>query len=311
MTDDSTPIELSWNWKTSGSPYPQVRYSIEPMSLSLDSDHVVERTRSALKFVYDVAAYLPLVNWEWFELLRYELTCVDRSISSSKCASGRYITQFFFAFDLKDDKDAGSETLKAYLVPSARARWEGCSNLDLVSRAVDRLTGNDAAMSAAYGQLTRYLNSMPPEAQPEVELVGFDCVSPPKSRLKVYVRTRMTSFDHIMDVLTLGYSSNLYPESFESSRSALKTLWESMLDMKPETLSSDIFMPNKERTGGILFYFELRPGSVAVQPKVYIPVRHLLTNDATVARGFGKFLGSCGLGFKSGVSYEDALQALW
>lgn len=312
MTDDSTPIELSWNWKSSGSSYPQVRYSIEPMSISIHPGNVAERVRASLSFISSVARYLPSADRQWFELLARELTYVNCSSSSSNCGLGHDISQFFFAFDLRDDGEAGCETLKAYVIPTIRARLEGCSNLDLVSRAIPRLVPNDSSMRSAYRCLTSYLGSLPLEAQPELELVGFDCVAPVKSRLKVYLRTRMTSFNHVVDVLTLGGTLSIdKKEEFKRSISSLKALWNLVLDLQPETSSSQPLPENSERTGGLLFYFEMCPGSYVLQPKVYIPVRHSGKNDETVAKGFGQFLRSQGKGFRLAVSYEDALQRLW
>ncbi|UKZ55819.1 hypothetical protein TrVGV298_009643 [Trichoderma virens] len=63
------------------------------------------------------------------------------------------------------------------------------------------------------------------------------------------------------------------------------------------------------RTGGMLYYFELKANEALPKSKVYLPVRHYAQNDDQIAKGLSNYLEQRGKKLSEG-SYYHAVQKL-
>ena len=121
-----------------------------------------------------------------------------------------------------------------------------------------------------------------------MDMLAIDLVDPTTSQLKIYVRSRETSFSSLERTMTLGNRIST-PELAQGLRN-LKRLWDALFELGAPP-DSDAPLPICEHpTAGILYNIELGLGSVQPKVKVYIPVRHYARNDARIAQAVGQYL---------------------
>ena len=299
MTDDYTPIELSWSW-TSDSSLPIVRYSIEPIGKWAGTRLDPANLKTAERFIRSFKIHCPSADWTWYDLLSREILHLGENNHRRSCGD---LSQIFFAFDLtKNDR-----ILKMYLLPAARARHERLSNYSIVLRGISCLQ-LDEEMHCGLDIFAQYITSFRQRDSPNVELMGFDCVHPSMSRLKLYIRSPRTSFEDVIDALTLG--GRLQEQGLEKVLPSLEFLWAVVLGLDFPVARTQPLPPSDHRTAGILYYYEFRPHSKSVKPKLYIPVRHYAKNDFVSASGFSRYLESQGMTLQ-GVDYLNAVRRLW
>ncbi|KAI8285841.1 4-O-dimethylallyl-L-tyrosine synthase [Colletotrichum sp. SAR11_57] len=277
MTDDQTPVELSWAWSDEQST-PTVRYSVEPIGWTAGSAN--EQAAASLHFLRNEA------------------------VSSS---------QTFSAFDLEDD---GSTTVKSYFIPTVKPSSLGISNLDLVEQAIQTLQplGPECSSTTLMGQfslLKDFILCHTPMQQPVVEIVAIDCVNPADSRVKIYIRSKNTTFSSMINVMSLG---GRLPFLTDTVMYSLKELWVAVFGSGAEDDVGALSRPLPtidHRTSGILYYLELKPGAPLPKPKVYLPVRHYARDDEQIARGLSGFLERRGKFLANGVTYHEGVKSLW
>ncbi|KAI8312425.1 4-O-dimethylallyl-L-tyrosine synthase [Colletotrichum sp. SAR11_59] len=123
-----------------------------------------------------------------------------------------------------------------------------------------------------------------PTEQPVVEIVAIDCVNPTDSRVKIYIRSKNTTFGSMIDVMSLG---GRLPFLTDTVMSSLNELWVAVFGSGAEDDVGTLSRPLPtidHRTSGILYYLELKPGAPLPKPKVYLPVRHYARDDEQIAR---------------------------
>jgi DMATS type aromatic prenyltransferase len=302
MTDDHTPIELSWSWATSRE-NPAVRYAVEPIDKgSSSSSSSSERAGAACcshipairRLVDAIRPVCPLLDLTWFDSLAQSLTVpcgtaksdarsAARASPASTTAEPR--SQYFAAFDLA----LKGIVFKAYFLPRQRALRDAKSPWDLVHAAVRPIAAPHAAMAGALGTLAKYLKTCAASYAMQVEIVAVDCVPAALSRLKIYFRSRATSFKSVRHVMTLG--GVLRQPGMEEALRKLRLLWELVLGPAPGWSDEDELDVLRHRTAGMLYYFEFRPAADLPIPKLYIPVRHYAHNDLQIAAGLATYFG--------------------
>jgi DMATS type aromatic prenyltransferase len=288
MTDDFSPLEFSWEWGLSAAES-RVRFSIEPIGKCAGTPtdplnqksvfELVDRLRSTFQNTLDLTVFKVLC--EALTTTREKLDTKDISVD------GR--SQYFVAFDL----DAGNPCLKAYFIPGLKAVETNTPVPELLVKAMNSC---EVHCGSRFMEAFRRFNSdlmkfsTISSNRPEIEIVGIDCVVPSNSRVKIYVRYRETSFDSVQRMLSLGAKEPLNSASVAS----LRELWSLVLGL-PKDFSSSHELPNvPHRTSGVLYYFEIRPNSDCIVPKVYIPVRHYAHNDLSIAQGLATYFQSRG-----------------
>lgn len=300
MTDDGTPIELSWDWGWANEPV-TIRYSIEPVGLHAGTLSDPLNEHAGYRLFRRVQRSSPKINLSWFDHFWKELMSFGgqpKDYSDSLSSEGHQ-SSFFVAFDLHE-----TAQMKAYFLPSFKAAELGLSKLELISQAVARLPNNELFDFCAFDELRKYVSNAPRQLRLEVEMFAIDCTEPSLSRLKLYIRSWSTDFTSVREIMTLGgCTSN---EDIEHCLDQLHGLWDTLFSITgcTEPLPR---LPNKEhRTAGILYNFEIRPGKKFPVSKIYLPVRHYARSDSSVMMGLRLHLNNC----KEGATFERYVRAM-
>lgn len=297
MTDDHNPVEFSWAWSEK-RPTPSVRYSVEPIGWLAGTDADPLNTKATVGLLGKTLPLAPSLDLQWY---RHFLSATTATTTPSK--SHHPLSQTFIAFDLERD----SMVVKYYFLPALKALSLGKSNLELAEDAILSLPSpshkGSAGFEAPLRAVTDFIRSHPKPSQPAVEILAVDCVDPALSRVKIYVRSRETTIDSVVHMLTLGGS---LPPLSARVRSSLNELWRAVFGV--DDCSADLAV-RSHRTAGMLYYYELKAGG-KVSAKVYLPVRHYAKSDEQIARGLSEYLAKRGKGLAGGLSYYDGVAAL-
>lgn len=309
MTDDHTPIELSWSW-TKERAKPIVRLGIEPIGKHAGSRNDSLNTAATYELIEKIRPISPALDLTWFDTLATKLTVLNGTISSdpgevpgvlTSVSSGEPITALFVAFDLSP---TGVVT-KAYFFPMQRAMRDRVPRWRLVRAAVAELAAPSALMTRALTTLSVYIQSRPEGQKLTTEIVGIDCVVPAQSRIKIYLRSQETSFSSVRRNITMGGALN--GPGIDKGLEELKQLWDLVLGRDSSEEHEELGRLD-HRTAGIIYNFELKPTGETPVPKVYIPVRHYALNDQQIATGLATYLARRGdYGFTN-ESYVQTLQ---
>ncbi|KAF9468247.1 aromatic prenyltransferase [Collybia nuda] len=277
MTDDHTPIEFSCIFDDGG--IPTIRFSVDPVRRQESSDGL------AIGFFEDIARVMPSPapqDLTWCRLCAEELTVARRDHKGPPLIKPRYPSQYFAGIELSKS----NTTLKAYFLPEMSALITGVVKFDLITRVVKRISQDPSLYSTsglqqAWGLLLEFFRSLPQNLAPSIEIVAVDCVPSSKNRLKVYVRTPLTTLSAVKQFMTLGFAvdSAEITETLEQASYFWRILFPGISDDEEPTVGGDRL---RHPTSGLLFYYELRASSLYPLPKIYIPVRHLCKSDEEI-----------------------------
>ncbi|KAJ5711883.1 aromatic prenyltransferase [Penicillium malachiteum] len=218
MTDDHTPIEYSWKWK-SGGRAPEIRYSIEPFSIHGDSYHTDSMNQApTVDLLHQLSQSMPSLDMTCFNHFQRSLLGPGTPASTHPEA-GR--SSLFLAFEIVH----GRIGVKAYFLPvetpSLTAaqqifdaiRTAGCSNIEAVH-----------ALEAYLLEVENQGHGIKPF------MLGIDCIDPGQSLLKIYARAQETSYSFIRNVMTFGGRR----KGLEGVIGELHELWKSTLGLAPD-----------------------------------------------------------------------------
>lgn len=288
QTDDHTPIEVSWIANDDGTA--TVRYAIEP----IDQDGTVSSKCAALRMIDELKPMLQGLNLTWFNILNDALVYSQ----ATSTPTAKHASQYFLGFDCAH---SGTTTLKAYFMPEVRSAATGISKEQLVTNAMASL---GMGLSTPWKATVDYFATLPEEVRPSVEIVATDCSDPLQSRIKVYVRARSTKYSDLEGLMTLGGA--LKGKNVSDAMASLQDLWETVMGVdttqsgwKQRRLAPRVSEDanDKHITGGMLLYYELKPGHALPFPKVYLPVRHYCQNDLAIAEGMQTYHARKGRAF--------------
>ncbi len=301
MADDHTPLELSWSWSARNST-PAVRYATEPIGWFAGSSVDPMNTKAGSKCLEDSLPWAPSLDLQWYDHFSQALVTTSETAKTETApANGDSPSQTFIAFDLEEE----TMMVKYYFLPSSKAASLGKSNLSLAVDSILSLQGLGHELQTPLGVVVDYISSFPIGSQPHVEILAVDCLEPRRSRIKIYVRIRQTSFDSMIDAMSLG---GALPPFSPATLQDLQDLWCSCFGVDD---TSSPLENVQHRTAGLLYYYELRGNRALPTSKVYLPVRHYATNDDQAARGLSDFLSKRGMTLKGGLSYYEGLSQLW
>ncbi|KAL4800788.1 aromatic prenyltransferase [Aspergillus venezuelensis] len=276
MTDDHHPIELSWDWHTGQKP-PAVRFSIEPVGVHAGTAADPSNTHADTSFRRALIDTLPGTEMDLFRYFDRELT----PQTTTGLMEG-HPSRIFYAFDLSAD----SITSKAYFFPGFKAQETGQTNLQVIAHVITRaphVTPNQL------GALQNFKNFTHDPSTPrlEIDMLAIDMDSPTSSRLKVYFRSRATSFASVRQMMTLGMRINR-PE-IDRGLDNLRRLWDALLGQKGVP-DEQLLPSNDHRTAGLLYNIELPSGSAQPLVKIYIPVRHYASSDEHILKAVHEYM---------------------
>ncbi|KAL5332454.1 aromatic prenyltransferase [Aspergillus crustosus] len=288
MTDDHSPIEYSWNFTAQQET--TVRFAIEPINSLAGSAKDPFNQIAPGKFLEQIALLNPEVDLTWYYTFA-EAFYVEPGITERTGQRLPTTSQAFVGFDLNRQ---GKLLPKVYMMPTVKAAQTGLSPGEIVLTALQRLELQGANILTAWNVVQDYIRSKPTGSEPTVEMVSFDCIHPRShsSRIKIYVRSPHMSLSVAKDMYTLG--GRIVGDDTAKSLEALEQLWRLSLNVAPDVGENKEIPPRNERhanhrTGGVIFNYELTPGSAVPEPKLYIPVRHYAPNDRAISEGIAAF----------------------
>ena len=276
MTDDHNPIEFSWDWHTGSEP-PKIRFSVEPVSERAGTPLDPRNELITMEFLRAMLTDLPATHMQWFSHFESYF-----GLGLKQHSPAGHLSQIFWAFDL-NEKDV---TVKAYFFPEYRALATQRTNMQVISEAIEAAplcTSEGLSVLHMFQEFVHEHAKVPLE----MDMLAIDLVEPLQSRLKIYFRTRETSFRSVRDAMTLG--GRITNNDMDTGLQSLRRLWDSLFDQ--QGVPDDRSLPaSTHRTAGILYNVEFRLGSKAPKVKVYIPVRHYARNDWQIMNAVSDFI---------------------
>ncbi|KAH6887632.1 aromatic prenyltransferase [Thelonectria olida] len=276
MTDNHTPVELSWDFHT-GSCQPMIRYSIEPIELDAGTATNPHNDGASAAFRQAAIKAFPETDTTWFDHFQI---CFGQGWTDDRPEGHR--STIFWAFDLKES----AITNKAYFFPGTVAHATHRPTLDVVLNAIHSAPRCSPETLTSIEAFANYANQCP-NLGLEMDMLAVDLVDINKSRLKVYFRDRRTDFGTVKKTLSLG--GQMQDGEFDMGVQRLKRLWDALFDT--QDLSDDVPLPRRDhRTAGILYNVEFKMHTSTPKVKVYIPVRHYAKSDAQILSALTGFL---------------------
>lgn len=279
MTDNHTPIELSWDFHT-GIEQPTIRYSIEPIGLYAGTPADPNNDRASADFKQSLTQAFPNINTILFDHFQSAFT----NKRYAKSGPEDHPSTMFWAFDLK----RGDIINKAYFFPGAVAYTTNQSELAVISDAIKSAPGWRSENLGSFDTFVDYVDTHS-DLGLEIDMVALDLVPGESSRLKIYFRDRRTDFQAVQDTMSLGGRLPCPSSDFEEGMQKFRRLWNALLGTA--NAADDTPLPyNGHRTAGILYNVEFRRHNEIPKVKVYIPVRHYAKNDQHIAKTLTEFL---------------------
>lgn len=324
MTDDHTPIELSWQFGADGGVV--ARFAIDPVVRQSSA----ERSRGTMSIFDDLSSLetiAPGVDLDWCRVCAKTLTTSD--VDHRVNTISQYPSQYFVGFDFSSQ----GIVLKAYFLPETKSAITGISKATLVTQCIEELaTRSSSDLLTPWLRVRKFFKTLPLSLRPNINIVAVDCVSSKHNRVKVYCRSPSATLSNLRRFITLGRShqsniplststSTAFPTAHSDSDSSplsrglrqITLLWYLLF---PEMASSEFdnteptMKDPSHPTTGLLFYYELRGGHSEPFPKVYIPVRHLCPNDKHVVKALTQFYHRTG-NIKAGMRYARDVQEIF
>ena len=311
MTDDFSPIEYSWNWRTGSEP-PEITYSIEAIGTEAGMISDPFNQKMTLDLVDELQRKLPHADWTWFNILRESFQTNHSPAEDfkstklpSKPPGHSSQSSIFLAFEMQRGR---SIVPKAYLVP-VRALATGEPPLFVVSEGIASLAGTDHTLNSnftAYSHLLHFLTTHPEGRLLSVLFVAVDCVPAPKQpRLKIYLRSPRTSFASVCTILSMGGTLSHLTHSQQHDNTAINNndpiqdfhdLFHSLLSLDPSEERPICNKSPAPETEGMLYYFDVAPSSPMPKPKIYIPVKHYARSEKAAMLALKQWLERRGQG---------------
>ncbi|KAF4450562.1 aromatic prenyltransferase [Fusarium austroafricanum] len=282
MTDDHNPLELSWDWSTARKP-PTIRLSLEPIGEHAGTAQDLCNMHASNDFVKALLGDYPGHNMEWFHHFN---NFFNEGVEIPTDMG--HASKIFWAFNLDANDLAG----KVYFTPRYRAMASGKTNFQIISEAIEAApTSSREKLSALY-MFQEYVGQQK-KSPLEVEALAIDLVDPSQSRLKIYFRSRQTSFQSVRDIMTLDgrLINEKTAKHAEKGLSNLRRLWDSIFDQQGVPDESPLPSSNHE-TAGILYYVDFHLGGQMPKVKIYLPVRHYAKNDWQVMQAVSSYMSS-------------------
>ncbi|KAI8725414.1 hypothetical protein NCS52_00112400 [Fusarium sp. LHS14.1] len=275
MTDDFTPVQLSWDFHT-GTEKSTVGYSIEPIGLDAGTAVNLQNAGAAGDFKKDLVEAFPEIDTTLFDHFR---SCFDQLWIG--CGPNHQSTMFW-GFTLEEN----IITNKAYFFPGAMARATHQPTLAVIRDAIESAPGYNQGKLVSFKLFADYV-SQRPELRLEIEMFSLDLVKEDESKLEVYFRDRRTNFEAVKETMFLG--GRLQEPGFEVGVRKLRRLWDALLGT--QGVPENITLPYKNhRTAGVLYHFGFGMELQTPNIRVYIPVRHYGETDQQVLNALTGFM---------------------
>ncbi|RAL63622.1 hypothetical protein DID88_003666 [Monilinia fructigena] len=282
MTDDFSPIEYSWNWgNLQGVVDRRVRFSIEAINEESGTATDPWNQKATLNLIDRLALDIPDLDMQWFHRILKDFTPSRNILPEAYLARldpQQPRSTMFIAFELRDRMPV----VKIYMMPFAKAMETSQpeSTVILGSLTAFALELDWPSLQGLVQALELKIKSQGLEPC----MIAFDCVAPKQSRMKIYARCPDIRLTSVIEVMSIFEDKSKIVNGLKE----LRRLWALVFSCCDESQADHL--PYKEHiTSGILYYFEVRPGSSKITTKIYLPVKHYAKDDISIARGLQIF----------------------
>lgn len=300
MTDDHSPIELSWDWRTGDDQHPKIRFSLEPVGILAGTHIDPDNEYETYALQATIFKFIPNTDMEWLRHFQKQF-----NVENSRGWIEGHPSKEFYAFDLSEDGIVG----KAYFFPGFKARSIEQSNFDVVLGAIHTAPGSSPEKLEALNMFREYVYN-PSSPLLEMDMLAIDLVDPTESRFKIYFRVRDTSFACVKETMTLG--NRIQKPGLERGIEVLRQLYHTLLRGGEDEVGDRAQLPpNDHRTAGILYNVEFKYGSKSPKVKAYLPVRHYARSEEAIMTALNAHLHNAHSFAKNSIAnYSDALETI-
>ncbi|KAI0972482.1 dimethylallyl tryptophan synthase GliD1 [Xylaria arbuscula] len=320
---DGTPIEYSWRWNTSRS-RPIIRYAMEPIGEHAGTELDPLNQQATRQALYQLSQAFPETNLEWTDHFFSTLFDHDNTKLAQEDAAGAKLTTSTM---IGVDFVASGMAFKTYF-QGRKLNQPGFMPFEDWIVAIQPLLSEKGEMGTrgGLGALLDFLNSNLHGQPLKAFSLAVDCVSPEKSRLKLYMNTPRTSFASVRAIMTLGgrFSGDLVETQLRDVRELLYAVlgvhedFPDDAEIEQERRSSGSSRgtktPPPAHTPGFVYhfdvaYFDEAKGEALPKVKFNIPVRSYGRDELSTAKAVVDFMEARGRG-AYGASFLRALDGL-
>ncbi|KAF7888930.1 hypothetical protein EAF00_009230 [Botryotinia globosa] len=278
--------QLSSSGNAQGDVARRVRFSIEAINKQSGTITDPWNQKATIDLVNRLEVDVPEIHVEWFRHLLKDFT------PSKDVLSEDFIPRFdpqqprsslFMAFEMRDKMPV----VKLYMMLFAKAMKTSQTESAIILESLASFA--QELKWSSLQSLVRALDLKGKSLGLDPFMIAFDCVSPQKSRMKIYARCPDIRLASVMEIMSIFADKYKIAKGLEEFR----MLWNLVFNCGDQGQAGHL--PYKSHiTSGILYYFEVRPGGSKVTTKVYLPVKHYAKDDLSVAKGLQSFFNKRG-----------------
>lgn len=279
---DGTPIGYSWRWGVAGSK-PYIRNYVEPLS-ALTGTAADPCNEVAIKeLLWECGKILPGIDlsmfWKFSSHLRPNL--MDEATRQKFAGSSLLV-------GLEMTPESNTIDIKTYMFPRVPAQVSELLH-KTVPQAMRDAYGADVCLDSL-NAVRDFMTTDPDGSQlTPPGTTAIDCCKPEDARVKFYVVSRNTSFDHIVAIMTLGGRKSVPAKLIDQ----LRELWYALKGLDANFPTSDqLPVPHEEgaNPNGLSFYFDIQPRHALPDVKAYFDVGKHAKSDMAAAEAVVSFL---------------------
>ncbi|KAF7586972.1 hypothetical protein BBP40_007971 [Aspergillus hancockii] len=268
IAGDRGPLDISVNYQSSKSTF---RITIEPIGANAGTEVDPMNGIAPRQLLQLLSNVQPGIDLTWYNQLERDLIINNRDARQSWNAISQYFlkTQTLIGVDLNE----GSFTVKAYFFPHLRASATGEDWASMLFNSARKLCGAEK-FQRELSMIEHYIGSIRHKIVPEKPNLAFDCVSPARSRVKIYAAVDMSCLEDVYDFWTIG--GYLKGPEIQKGFQIVKRMW-SMIYPKD--------LPNGTLRESMTVHcnWELSPADPTPVPKAYFLVSEDYDKNITSA----------------------------
>ena len=303
LQQDGSPIEFSWTWNTVSGGKPKVRYLIEPIGKFAGTELDPLNQQALRELLHSLATVVPSMDTTWSNY--FWSTLYDHN--SSKIYAQQQGTNAGWATitTLCTELTPQGPKFRTNFFPRKHNQkgvflslkeWEDTfAKLDPVNAARSSL--HDFLASDAEGKLLRPL------------MVGVDNVNPTELHLEWFFVSPHTKFSSVREIMTLGGRVNL--PGLNVQLADLYDLIKAVTDLPLDACETDEIRPVSNGNSdvrspengledillhGNRYCFNITPGKIMPEIRMYLQLRLNGRDDSTIARGLVSWMEAHGRG---------------
>ncbi|KAF4200322.1 hypothetical protein CNMCM8927_003500 [Aspergillus lentulus] len=298
---DGSPIGYSWRFGTADRK-PYIRNYIEPLGVLTGKPVDLLNQVATKMLLQDLSTTLPNLDLSLFWAFEPHLRphFADR-VEKEKFAGPSLLV------GVEMSPDSSAVDIKTYLYSRVPGQISQLLTT-ILPQAMRDAYGDDVCLDSL--NVVQDFMTLDPNGSQLTPpgTTAIDCCRLQDARVKFYVVTRNTSFDHISAIMTLGGRRPLSAEILAQ----LRELWYELKGLPLDFPTSEQLPPLSGQEGatnpnGVSFYFDIQPRLASPDVKAYFDVGKHATSDMAAAETVIRFLERHGRG-QDPRAYLNVLQ---